>query len=646
MSDKLKVKRDLVDFFDEALEPHQGELYKQLSTCETRYEFSNDLGEGGMKKIILVQDKLTGRQVAKALLKKNADSQAIERFLREARIHAMLEHPNIVPIHDVGIDENGDAYFTMKVIHGKNLKEILNDIKAGNSFLDLNALLDIFVKICDAISYAHSLDIVHMDLKPENIQISQFGEVLVCDWGLARNLKVKDEVQDEYLKTDELLGSFVTMDGVVRGTPGYMSPEQAEGAISRSGKHSDVYSMGALLYSILTLESPGTGTVEEVLEQTISGDILSSGKIKKSVASALKAICCKAMNLKIEDRYEDVESLKKDMLSYLHGFSTSAETIGFSGQIKLLVKRNKMSFTLISFFSTVLLIAGLIFLWSLKESENQAREAEESARKSEAEAKNHLEKWQKSEGLKQLIAGESMNKVMHLAQDALHTYDFEKGVDLANTALELDENLNQAHAIMGYLQLSLFEFKSALRSFDKSGKVQDHKAVKACGIFIEKFGDRKNLDFEEIIWMAEYYASTEMNQMLNEHTFSPKLDFLSLNQRRVYAKVVLKLQSPKLKVINFEATELICDWENLTDINALYKTGITELDMRHSKIKSNVIAIKGLPLRKLVWPRSNPGEHFITIQKCEDLEELYLPSEFKSTIDLTIVPKSVRVFFY
>lgn len=642
MGKKLSVDREFVNLFDEAFEPCESEVYKEVATCDERYQARGELGEGGMKKILLVEDKLTGRKVAKAILKKKSDSQAVERFLREARINAMLEHPNIVPIHDMGVDENGEAYFTMKVIQGKTLKIILDEIKSGSITFDRASLLDVFVKVCDAVSYAHSQEIVHMDLKPENIQVSQFGEVLICDWGLARNLKKPEET----LIATELVKAFVTMDGVVRGTPGYMSPEQAEGAISKSGKHSDIYSLGAILYSILTLESPGTGTVEEVLEQTKKGEIISLDKFQSSVPSALQAVCNKAMKLVPEDRYKNVEALKQDILAYLHGFATSAEDLGLRGQLKLLVKRNKLSFSLISLFTSVIIVMTVLFFVSLKQSEEQARVSEITARKAESEALENLEKFEKSEELKHLIAGKSLGTVKNLASIALHTYDFEKGVDLTKTMLSVDENLNYAHRMMGYFQLSLFDFDLALNSFIKAECEPEHKARIAAETFVKKFAGRTELNFEEILWVVKYYASVQMKQMINEHTFSPKLDFLSLDERRQYAKIVLKLQNPGLKYIHFEKDKFDCDWENLKDINALYKTGITELDMSRSKISSNVIAIKGLPLRKLVWPQSVPGDHFHYIQKCDQLEELHLPKAYVEEEHLQLVPKSVEIIFY
>jgi hypothetical protein len=245
-----------------------------------------------------------------------------------------------------------------------------------------------------------------------------------------------------------------------------------------------------------------------------------------------------------------------------------------------------------------------------------------------------------------VIAKGSLDNVLGLANQALHTYDFEKGVDLIKTALTLNENLNRAHIMMGFFQLSLFEFNEALSSFIKADLKDNHKAKIAAKVFVDKFADKTQLSFEEIIWVVQYYGSIPMKKMINEHTFSPKLGFMTLEQRREYAKVVLKIQNPNLQYIHFEGDKIDCDWENLTDINALYKTGITELDLSRSKITDYIIAIKGLPLKKLVWPRQETGRYFYYIQQCESLEELHLPKNFIVEEHLKLIPDSVKVIFY
>ena len=173
-------------------------------TTEDRYQESKIVDQGGMKKIIKTTDSLTSRSVAKALLIDYEDEDKVERFLKEARLTAALEHPNIIPVYDIGFDEKEGPYFIMKLVGGRNFATILKSLSSKNSAespassesFSLQDLMDIFLKICDAVAYAHSKGIVHLDLKPENIQIGEYGEVLVCDWGLAKILDEPDQITE------------------------------------------------------------------------------------------------------------------------------------------------------------------------------------------------------------------------------------------------------------------------------------------------------------------------------------------------------------------------------------------------------------------------------------------------------------------
>ena len=170
--------------YSEDLQP----IFDEILVVEDRYDKGSVVNQGGMKKILKTIDSLTNRPVAKAVLIDFEDADKAESFLREARLTAALEHPNIIPVYDIGVDDTQGPFFTMKLVGGKNLAEILKKMskEQEQSNYSLRDLLTIFLKICDAIHYAHSKGILHLDLKPENIQIGDYGEVLVCDWGLAK----------------------------------------------------------------------------------------------------------------------------------------------------------------------------------------------------------------------------------------------------------------------------------------------------------------------------------------------------------------------------------------------------------------------------------------------------------------------------
>jgi serine/threonine protein kinase len=205
-------------------------------------------------------------------------------------VTGQLEHPNIVPVHELSVDENGQPFFTMKMVRGISLKKVLDLLAAGVpetvEKYPLAARLTIFQKVCHGIAFAHSKRVILRDLKPENLMLGDFGEVLVMDWGLAKVLcraSVPDatdpashrdalQMRSAVLSVAGVSGS--TQAGTIMGTPQYMSPEQANGEVESLDERTDVYALGAILYQMLALRPPVTGaTVEEVLEKVRRGEV-------------------------------------------------------------------------------------------------------------------------------------------------------------------------------------------------------------------------------------------------------------------------------------------------------------------------------------------------------------------------------------
>ncbi len=204
-----------------------------------RYDLGDRIGKGGMGEILLARDKSMGRDVAiKRMLHANPSERALGRFLREARIQARLDHPAIVPVHELGIDAEGRPYFVMKRLTGSTLRVCLGRPRS--------ALLRAFVDVCFAVEYAHARGVVHRDLKPENIVLGDFGEVYVLDWGVAKIVGGEDLGSDETTTEDGL----ATRAGTVIGTPEYMAPEQARGEVDVDARV-DVYALGKILAEIL-----------------------------------------------------------------------------------------------------------------------------------------------------------------------------------------------------------------------------------------------------------------------------------------------------------------------------------------------------------------------------------------------------------
>lgn len=344
--------------------------------AEDNHIIGKAIAEGGLKIVYVARDRRTGREVAMAQIKPDLESQEnIERFLREARILANLEHSNIVPIHEISQTKEGRLFFTMKLLEGETLADVLRKLGEGDPAyaqrFPLHRLINIFMRICDAMKYAHTRGVVHLDLKPENIILNDFGEVSVIDWGIARDLNSEEE--SNCLQIDSPLYTPLTKPleepRHISGTPGYMAPEQISGSYEDVSVRTDIYALGAVLYAILFQKRPNYGyDLEETLERTKSGEIAASDKKtkRKTVSRSLMAIAQKAMQAKPRQRYANVDELQNDLSLFFNNFPTSAETFNLVNSTKLFLIRNHKS---ISVTLAMLLIAavGLGLYRELKE---------------------------------------------------------------------------------------------------------------------------------------------------------------------------------------------------------------------------------------------------------------------------------------
>jgi serine/threonine protein kinase len=212
-----------------------------------RYVLAEILGEGGMGRVHVAHDRELDREVALKVLQPTAGDAVDlqERLLQEARILARLEHPGIVPVHDVGTTDDGRVFYTMKRVRGRSLEEVL----AGGG--SLAELLRVFERVGEAVAFAHARGVVHRDLKPANVMVGEFGEVLVLDWGVAKVLGEAAAEGATLLQRPGAAPPGATLPGTVLGTPGWMAPEQAAGALDRVGPRSDVYALGRILEAML-----------------------------------------------------------------------------------------------------------------------------------------------------------------------------------------------------------------------------------------------------------------------------------------------------------------------------------------------------------------------------------------------------------
>ncbi|HET9326029.1 MAG TPA: serine/threonine-protein kinase [Candidatus Eisenbacteria bacterium] len=304
----------------------------------SRYRIQEPLGKGGMGTVYLAEDLLLERPVAiKVLNIEGLSEEGVERMFREARTLARLEHPGIVPIHDLGRLPDGRVFYAMKRVRGERLDRHVSPATP------LAERARLFLKLCEAVAFAHAAGILHRDIKPENVMVGEFGEVLILDWGVA---KWASEARSSHRGTPAptLPGPPAVRDtvaGTVLGTPAYMAPEQARGEAGRIDERTDVYGLGATLWFLLTGQPPGSGTAPR--------------------SSAMAAVCERAMAEDPEQRYPRVSELAEEVRRFLDDARVLAHREGPFELTARFVRRYRVAIGLVLAYVAVralLLIRG------------------------------------------------------------------------------------------------------------------------------------------------------------------------------------------------------------------------------------------------------------------------------------------------
>jgi serine/threonine-protein kinase len=313
-----------------------------LSTSEyvpdarDRYTLSRLHATGGIGRVWLARDASLGRDVAlKELRPERAGQPALwTRFLREAQVTGQLEHPGIVPVYDVGRRPDDQApFYTMRFVRGRTLAEAARHFherrgRGEASRLELRELLTAIVSLCQAVAYAHSRGVLHRDLKPQNVVLGDYGEVMLLDWGLAKVARQPDSAAEADREPVALSGEAprdATVAGQVLGTPAYMAPEQAEGRVDVLDARTDVYGLGAVLYEVLAGQPPFRGDdTTSVLRRVVHEPPASPRGVVPDVPRALEAICLRALAKRPADRYPTPQALAEDVKRYLADEPVSA----------------------------------------------------------------------------------------------------------------------------------------------------------------------------------------------------------------------------------------------------------------------------------------------------------------------------------
>jgi serine/threonine protein kinase/formylglycine-generating enzyme required for sulfatase activity len=358
-----------------------------------RFRVVRSLARGGLGEVFVAEDSELHREVAlKTLQARFADDpESRARFLLEAEITGRLEHPGIVPVYGLTVGADGRPFYAMRLIKGETLLEAIRRFHQGEETgsppgertLALRDLLTRFIATCYALAYAHSRGVLHRDLKPANILLGPYGETLVVDWGLAKTLGQREASSSETTLHPVALGdSGGTEAGQVMGTPAYVSPEQAAGLHERLGPPSDVYSLGATLYHLLTGQAPFSGgTSQDVLDRVKAGQFLPPRQVNRTVPRPLEAICLKAMALRPEDRYGSARSLAADLEHWLADEPVTALRDGPVARGKRWIRHHT---TLATTFAALVLLVGITLVFGLalvnKELRGEQQAQREKAR--------------------------------------------------------------------------------------------------------------------------------------------------------------------------------------------------------------------------------------------------------------------------
>lgn len=283
-----------------------------LGASKSSYNLLSELGRGGMGVVYRAKQTALKREIAVKKVLSEGKSKAVkDNFLNESLVTGILEHPNIVPVHDLGKDELGETMLAMKLVSGSEWRGLLHpkseDDKKKAEDLDLVGHLNILLAVCNAVSFAHSRGIVHLDLKPENVMVGEFGEILVMDWGIAVCFNDSSE-QSEFLARASSIEQ-------PRGTPSYMPPELAEGDGASINQRTDVFLLGAILHEILTGRPPYRGRT--LLAVIAAASLCEPPQLSEEIHEGLRRICLKALSKEPEQRYSTVKDFQSELRSYL-----------------------------------------------------------------------------------------------------------------------------------------------------------------------------------------------------------------------------------------------------------------------------------------------------------------------------------------
>lgn len=510
-------------------------LSTSASTLRSTVQFDLDqhLANGGIGRVYVACDRELNRRVAvKRIQPKFAsDVRARIRFAQEAEITGELEHPAIVPIYHYGISEEGEPFYCMRLIEGRNLREVVPRLLEPNTnkrtkeqfeSIEFRRLLQSLVTVCRAISHAHAKGIIHRDIKPANIIIGEHGETMIVDWGLAKRLDT--HVVGDTVSINPRIVDFdvderqeechLTLDGIAVGTPAYMSPEQAtiNGPV---GAHSDIFGIGATLYFVLAGQAPyRSSTAQEALELARECSWRSARDICPAVPQALNAICRRAMMVSPSDRYASAELIADDIERYLADDPISVWQDGVATMVRRWIKKHRSETVVAAVSLAVLLVGAVAFSVNTSMANQRLKVAFASEQESRSLAMKHGDLAMKSlrsvtlniqRELQHVPAAQKVRlKLLETALDGLN----QVSIGVAQQS-DIDLGLVIAHRDLGDLFLEVgnvggqLGVQSARREFDSALRIatklaqrepEDIEAQRQLALCLQRMASIKEFD--------------------------------------------------------------------------------------------------------------------------------------------------------
>lgn len=541
-----------------------------------KYIFGNELARGGMGAIVETLDTDIKRDVVTKILLRNDSKEAIIKFIEEAQITGQLEHPNIVPVYDLGVNDEGFAYFTMKRVRGETLLRIVEKLrKKDPAYLikyPLEVLLEIILKVCDGVAFAHQKGVLHRDLKPENIMVGEFGEVLTMDWGLAKVMG-KDQATEKIESLDVALktirndkGKSKTLEGTIAGTPEYMSPEQAKGQIDQLTVRSDIYSLGAVLFTVLAQRLPVDGkSPQETLKKVVKGEL---NEIQEEVPPELNAIIYKAMAYNPDDRYQSVFDFKEDLINYLRGYSVSAkEDTFFEVAVKYIRRNLFLSVGAVSLLVIMIVSIVVVLIMAKKNADSKIKNLETEKKLNNEQLERTSERQKSAPGL--------LDSAVQLIRDKKYADASGK----LKTIFQYSPDLPDTYYFKGVLEYIQEEYTKAFNSF----KTYEDKIV--YGITPQYPAIQVNEIMKNLYQIREIGLNTE--------------DFYEIRNFFVFNKLPHLVEITDKKI-----SQLFTKYENIAydispDVEIRLKEGAVIVSFEKVKTRSKISTLSFVPISEI-----------------------------------------------